>query len=81
MTITTSPLLALGLVVLPGARSFEFRFDVKIGTRPSSLALAQAEMVAAALCLRAPGTMTRIMPQEIDADRQLDAPLSNLLIS
>ena len=71
-------LLTLVLAGLPVAQPFEFRFDVSIGTRPSPLALAQAEMVAASLTIRAPGTMTRIVPREIDADAQLGAPLAEV---
>ena len=70
--------LGLLLVLIPSAQPFEFRFNVRIGTRPSPLAVAQAELVAASLSLRAPGTLTQIVPQQIAADAQLDAPLAKV---
>lgn len=58
--------------------SFEFRFDVRIGTRPSPLALAQADLVAARLFIAAPGTLTSIVPLESKADQSLEKPMAQV---
>lgn len=60
------------------AAGFEFRFDLKIGTRPSPLAIAQAELVAASLSLAAPGTTTSLVPLKIEADEKLQEPLAKV---
>jgi hydroxymethylbilane synthase len=70
-------MLAAALVLLPMA--FEFRFEgVRIGTRSSALATAQAEMVAASLMLAAPGTSTTLVPVLTQGDTDLgrDLPLA-----
>jgi hydroxymethylbilane synthase len=60
------------------AASFEFRMDLSIGTRPSPLAVVQAETVAAALSIANPGTMTSIVPIHIEADQTSEKPLSSV---
>lgn len=60
------------------AAAFEFRFDVTLVTRPSSLAKAQAELVAASLMIATPGTTTSIVPLTTDGDidQRHDVPLA-----
>ena len=70
-------LMPLALLHLLAA-GFEFRFDLKIGTRPSPLAIAQAELVAASLSLAAPGTTTSLVPLKIEADEKLQEPLAKV---
>ena len=63
--------------------SFEFRFEnVRVGTRPSALAVAQAELVSAAVSLATPGTSTALVPIASDGDSDLrrDVPLSKAAV-
>lgn len=50
---------------------------IRIGTRASKLALAQAEMVAAALALAHPGVATTIVPMTTAGDRELHKTLAD----
>jgi hydroxymethylbilane synthase len=51
---------------------------VRIATRESQLALAQARMVAAALSARHPGLEVRLVPMTTKGDRVLDRPLAQV---
>lgn len=60
------------------AAAFEFRFDVRIGTRASPLAIAQAEQLAAQLSFVAPDTLTALVPLEAGADKNVHDPISKV---
>ncbi len=51
---------------------------LRLGTRRSPLAMAQAEEARAALCAAHPGLMVEIVPVTASGDRVLDRPLADL---
>ena len=71
------PALCL-FTLLTSTSAFEFRFDLRIGSRSSALAVAQAELMAAQVFLTAPGTMTTLVPIDADADWKLGEKLTGV---